>query len=116
MPDSKYSKFATFVLHACLVFLFTFESVHTQKNRMCHICNYFVPKQTLHRSGPEEAVLCLVRHHKQNGDTEMTVIIVGLVVWDGITDIQANKLYEYLPGLLAENAEPTIRKCAKNDK
>ncbi len=71
--------------------------------------------QIIRRSGPKEKVLVMARPRPRHVCAN-SVIIIGIVVWDGVPESHANTLYDYLIRTLPNNGYETERRCGTNDR
>ena len=69
----------------------------------------------IRRSGVEEKVLVLVRPRRGH-NCATSVIVIGICVWEGVQQRQADVLYDYLRNILPKYGFETERRCGTNEK
>jgi hypothetical protein len=71
--------------------------------------------QVIRRSGEEEKALVLVRVRYSHACDD-AVIIIGIVMWEGVTSEQADDIYAYLSDTLPKYGLETERRCGTNER
>lgn len=70
--------------------------------------------QILRRSGPEEKVMCIVKH--RSGHVCPTAyIVVAIVAWEGLPAQMADEMYNYVVSTVTTNGFETDRRCGTNE-
>ncbi len=68
----------------------------------------------LRRESKEELFLVVYRHHKGHVCAEPYTVI-GIVLWDGLSEARSVMLYKQLADLLPKHGMATSRRCERNE-